>query len=160
MNYTVSDKDIKDIKDIKSILLINCDTRNEEFAVRIQLERIGEIINIDTQINLEYIKSWMSKVKKQDKKIHDNYYRVVQSIKEKFRLDNVLSDIEIDVLEKEKDDALHKFDIEKKKFERMYCGSFEEWHRCGRFDRWVIMIKIHILNYMINFLHCVIKQIF
>jgi len=78
----------------------------------------------------------MSKVKKQDKKIHANYYRVVQSIKEKFRLDNVLSDDEIDVLEKEKDDALHKFDIEKKKFERMYCGSFEEWHRCGRFDRW------------------------
>jgi len=34
LNYTVSDKSDKSVK---SILLINCDTRNEEFTVRIQL---------------------------------------------------------------------------------------------------------------------------
>ena len=118
------------------ISLVNCDVKNSEFTVRIQLGETGQKVYIDAPVNLKHIENWMSKVKKQDKELHDNHYRVMQSIKEKFRLANVLSDSEICEIEKEKNDALHKYKITRKEFELKYCGGYEEWHRCGLYDRW------------------------
>ena len=60
----------------------------------------------------------------------------MQSIKEKFRLDNVLTDREINELEKEKEDTIYKYKITRKDFERKYCGGYEEWHMRGLYDRW------------------------
>jgi len=143
LNYTIGISSNEDGKrrsnnnlPLPTISLINCDVRNQEFTVRIELDEKGKRINIDAPINLNHIKKWISKVKKQDSELSYNKDRVIQSIKEKFRLHNVLSDSEICDLEKEKDEALQKFDIERKKFERKYCSGYDNWHRCGYYDRW------------------------
>jgi parvulin-like peptidyl-prolyl isomerase len=132
LNYTMNISS----NNLPIISLINCDTRNQVFTVRIQIEEKGKKINIDAPINLKHINNWMSKVKKQDEEIYNNYYKVMRAIKEKFRLDNVLSDSEINKVKKEMDDALYKYDITRKEFERKYCGGFEEWHKCGLYDHW------------------------
>jgi hypothetical protein len=136
LKYTINKTQNDDVIDLPIISLANCDVRNNEFTVRIELVENGKRISIDAPINLKHIKNWVSKVEKQDKEIKYNHERVIQNIKEKFRLDNVLSDPEIYELEKEYDSALNKYDITRKEFERKYCGGFEEWHRCGIYDRW------------------------
>jgi len=137
LNYTmnINDNDVKLRYDnnlpVPTISLINCDVRNQEFTLRIQLGEKG--INIDAPINLKHIKNWMTKVEKQDA---EHKYMVIQSIKEKFRFNNVLSDSEIYDLEKDKDDAVYKYKIARKKFERQYCNGYEDWHRLCQYDLW------------------------
>ena len=148
LSYTIDRQDIKTPEDDvsrHSVSLRNCDIKNQDFTVSLELIEQGKRIKIDAVINLDYVNNWMSKVKEQDELLYDNYSRVIQSIKEKFRLQNVLSDSEIDELEKEKDDAVLKYDIARKDFESRYCGEFHEWHRCGLYDRWG---KYDNVNYM------------